>query len=46
MREELKQLYLNLSNVEVKGRSAIIMANCLITLEKLISESTEPDSGQ
>lgn len=46
MKDELKRVYLELLNIEVKGRSAIIMANCLITLEKLISESTEPDSGQ
>lgn len=47
MKEELKQLYLNLSNVETKGQSTIIMANCLINLSKLIENAnnqSEPDS--
>jgi len=39
MKEELKQLYLNLSNVETKGQSTIIMANCLINLSKLIEKA-------
>lgn len=39
MKEELKQLYLNLSNVETKGSSTIIMANCLINLSKLIEKA-------
>lgn len=47
MKEELKQLYLNLSNVETKGQSTIIMANCLINLSKLIeiaNNQSESDS--
>lgn len=47
MKEELKQLYLNLSNVETKGQSTIIMANCLVNLSKLIEiadNQSEPDS--
>ena len=47
MKEELKQLYLNLSNVETKGDSTIIMANCLVNLSKLIEiadNQSEPDS--
>ena len=39
MKEELKQLYLNLSNVETKGQSTIIMANCLVNLSKLIEKA-------
>lgn len=39
MKEELKQLYLNLSNVETKGQGTIIMANCLINLSKLIEKA-------
>lgn len=39
MKEELKQLYLNLTNVETKGQSTIIMANCLINLSKLIEKA-------
>ena len=39
MKEELKQLYLNLSNIETKGQSTIIMANCLINLSKLIEKA-------
>ena len=47
MKEELKQLYLNLSNVETKGQITIIMANCLVNLSKLIEiadNQSEPDS--
>ena len=47
MKEELKKLYLNLSNVETKGDSTIIMANCLVNLSKLIEiadNQSEPDS--
>lgn len=47
MKEDLKQLYLNLTNVETKGQSTIIMANCLINLSKLIeiaNNQSEPDS--
>ena len=47
MKEELKQLYLNLTNVETKGQSTIIMANCLVNLSKLIEiadNQSEPDS--
>lgn len=39
MKEELKQLYLNLTNVETKGQSTIVMANCLINLSKLIEKA-------
>lgn len=39
MKDELKQLYLNLSNIETKGQSTIIMANCLINLSKLIEKA-------
>ena len=39
MKEELKQLYLNLTNVETKGQSTIIMANCLINLSMLIEKA-------
>lgn len=47
MTNELKQLYLNLTNVETKGQSTIIMANCLINLSKLIeiaNNQSESDS--
>lgn len=46
MKEELKQLYLNLSNVETKGQSTIIMANCLINLSKLIEKADESEGSQ
>jgi hypothetical protein len=46
MKEELKQLYLNLSNVETKGQSTIIMANCLINLSKLIEKADESEDSQ
>ena len=39
MKEALKQLYLNLTNVETKGQSTIVMANCLINLSKLIEKA-------
>ena len=46
MKDELKQLYLNLSNVETKGQSTIIMANCLINLSKLIEKADESEDSQ
>lgn len=46
MKEELKQLYLNLTNVETKGQSTIIMANCLINLSKLIEKADESEDSQ
>lgn len=46
MKEELKKLYLNLSNVETKGQSTIIMANCLINLSKLIEKADESEDSQ
>lgn len=46
MKEDLKQLYLNLTNVETKGQSTIIMANCLINLSKLIEKADESEDSQ
>lgn len=46
MKEELKQLYLNLTNVETKGQSTIVMANCLINLSKLIEKADESEDSQ
>lgn len=43
MKNELKQLYLNLSTVETKGQNTIVMANCLLTLAKIIENQSEPD---
>lgn len=43
MKDELKQLYLNLSNIETKGQSTIVMANCLLSLAKIIENQSESD---
>ena len=46
MKEELKQLYLNLTNVETKGQSTIVMAGCLLNLSKLIEKADESEDSQ